>query len=289
MKKSKQLKKIKGFQYKGEALSLSLLRDGRLVLCGDRIVVYDKQKYRPNIIIEIIDKVIESACVLMNGHLACAVNKNILIWEINRNDCNNIKTLKGHTDTVCIIIKLKNGKLCSCSKDKTIKIWDDINYQCITTLSGQVKGVLSVKEVSDYLIFADTDKNLKIWDKNSFEYVETVPDFYFFVYNTLEKLKENTLIIGGVDEITILDILSSEEKSFKNHQFGFIRYICVLRNGTVLLGNAKGEITVYDYASNQIISTQLLHSKGVSCIIETEDNKIISSSFDNTVNIYEFG
>ena len=46
------------------------------------------------------------------------------------------KILKGHKDHVEKVILLNNNCLCTCSYDKTIKIWDLKTTNCINTLVG---------------------------------------------------------------------------------------------------------------------------------------------------------
>ena len=50
----------------------------------------------------------------------------------------------------------------------------------------------------------------------------------------------------------------------------------------------QGEIKCYDSLSNQIIFTQSMNNKGVSCIIKTEDNQIVSSSarFNHIIQLF---
>ena len=91
------------------------------------------------------------------------------------------------------------------------------------------------------------------------------------------------IIIGGEDRLLLLDIFSFEYKSFKSDQLGYTTSICVLKENKVLIGNIKGIIHCFDTLSNQIIFSQQLHNDKIYCIIENEDNKIISSSESKTI------
>ncbi len=47
-----------------------------------------------------------------------------------------MKTLLGHYDCVRSIIKLSDEQIASCSQDKTIKIWNINNGDCLKTIAG---------------------------------------------------------------------------------------------------------------------------------------------------------
>ena len=283
------LKLIQTIQAKGWIYSLCKLKDGRLVSGGEkRIVIYNKDTYNSDIIIPCGTG---SLCVLKNGNLASAL-RDICIWEINGNEYKLIHTLKGHTKSVLKVIEMFDGKLCSCSSDKTIKIWDE-NYQCIQTLTGHIGGVRSIIEMNDYLISVDcnkddyNDSSVRIWNKSTYQTIKVIQQIYCYSNNSLCKLKENTLILGGYNKIFIIDILSFKYQTLEDERLGYIFSICVLRDGKVLLGNGEGEIIYFHSSSNQFISTQKIHNKAISCIIESEDNKIFSCSDDGSINVYD--
>ena len=52
------------------------------------------------------------------------------IYELKKDDSNLIKQLEGHTDISLKVIKLEN-KLISCSRDKTMKIWEKMKKMII--------------------------------------------------------------------------------------------------------------------------------------------------------------
>lgn len=276
---------IKTIQEEEGIFSLCLLRDRRLASGGPKkIAIYKENNYAIDFFI--YDRA-TSLCELKNGNLACAGNKDndIRIWKIDGNNYQLVQSLMGHSKEVFKIIQMEDGKICSCSEDATIKLWE--NYQCIETLKGYNRRVNSLKEMNDFLIASGNpvDKGVRIWNKYTYKCIKVIEDIYCCWMNALEKLQENTLILGGIDEIFVLDILSFKYTTFY-HQIGPVYSICLLRDGRMLLGSYKGQIISYDYLSNQIISIQQTHRDILSCIIETEDNEIFSSSKDKHVNIY---
>ena len=57
---------------------------------------------------------------------------SIKTWDLCSGIC--LKTLTGHTNTVCCLVKLNEKQLASGSYDNSIKIWDLPNGSCNKTL-----------------------------------------------------------------------------------------------------------------------------------------------------------
>ena len=73
-------------------------------------------------------------------------------------------TLTGHSDWVTSVIQLSDGKVCSGSFDKTVKIWDLTTGRCVMTLKGHCDSVRSVIQLSDGKVCSGSDdKTVKIW------------------------------------------------------------------------------------------------------------------------------
>jgi WD40 repeat protein len=77
-------------------------------------------------------------------------DKTIRMWDITSGQC--IKTLTGHTDTVCSIIQLNNGNIASGSSDKTIRVWDITSGQCIKTLTGHTDAVFLIIQLNNKIL-----------------------------------------------------------------------------------------------------------------------------------------
>ena len=76
---------------------------------------------------------------------------------------NCIKTLNGHEDNVQSLVLLPNGNLISCSKDKTIKVWNVGQELCSKTLIGHAESVDGIILLdNDNLASASNDKLIKI-------------------------------------------------------------------------------------------------------------------------------
>ena len=97
-------------------------------------------------------------------------NYNILKIDINY--INNIKTIDKHRNWVYSLILLQDGRLASCSGDKSINIYDmNNNYNCDITIKGHTDRVTYISQLeNNKLISCSWDKSLKIWTMNKSSY-----------------------------------------------------------------------------------------------------------------------
>ena len=74
------------------------------------------------------------------------------------------KNTYGHINNINSLINLNDETIVSCSSDKTIKIWDLINDECIKTLQGHSQLIRNVIKLNDGSIAScSMDETIKIW------------------------------------------------------------------------------------------------------------------------------
>ena len=76
-----------------------------------------------NKILKQFDSKIECYCPLKDGRLAFGFEDKTIKIINQKNNFSIDLTLEGHTKTVCSIGQMDDGKLVSCSKDNTIRLW----------------------------------------------------------------------------------------------------------------------------------------------------------------------
>ena len=87
----------------------------------------------------------------------------IKIWDTN-NRYSNIDVLIGHTSDVYSIIELPHNRFASCSKDKSIIIWNSTDFQLIKYLFAHLGPVISLATIGDqYLASGSCDSTIIIW------------------------------------------------------------------------------------------------------------------------------
>ena len=149
------------------------------------------------------------------------------------------------------MIELEDGRICSCSADKTIIIWDNNTYQSITTIKAHTDVITNIIQMNDCIISVSRrdDKTLRRWNKSTFECIQIIQNVECEWSNGLEKLNNHTLLIGGPWALYVVDIESSKVKKLEKKERGFslgtIYCFIVIRNDLVLFGTHKGAINEY--------------------------------------------
>ena len=78
------------------------------------------------------------------------------------------RTLQGHTNAVWSVCAVDGNRLASCSRDKSIKIWDTTSGACLQTLQGHTHLVTSVCALDgNRLASGACEKSIKVWDMTS--------------------------------------------------------------------------------------------------------------------------
>jgi len=135
----------------------------------------------------------------------------IKLWNLTDN-FNHENTLEGHTGIVISLKNLTNNRLASASFDKTIKIWDIINFVCMQTLTGHIEEIQCLAVLpNNQLASGGCDFNIKIWDLNAEnECIKTLKGHTKNV-NIIKQLSNNRLISFSNDNQIILWDFSKQE------------------------------------------------------------------------------
>jgi WD40 repeat protein len=202
-----------------------------------------------------------------------------------------VTTLYGHMNSVYSIIQLKDGRLASASKDKTIRIWDlGGNYNCTHILQEHSNIVWSLHNLSNgSFASASADKTIRIWS----------PEKNFKSILTLKGHSDAVICLCQIDELRLasgskdnsikiwnlkqgLDILTIEGHS--NYVWSLIN----LKSNQLLSASYDMTIRVWDINSN-FKSLKVLkgHSHFVWSLLQLNDERIASGSYDNTIRIWD--
>ena len=125
---------------------------------------------------------------LKNGYLLSGAgdsgkkkDNNILVWKPNDLDgFFYVQTLKGHLSDVNSLIELKDGRVASSSKDRTIRIWKSfikedknnqkiIQFQIDEVLSEYKHGIYGIIQLNDGRLFSSTsESSIVVWKDRKF-------------------------------------------------------------------------------------------------------------------------
>lgn len=127
---------------------------------------------------------INAAVALNNNDFASASDDTtIKIWRLGIQQTDEAmiseetayhctQTLSDHTGPVRALTHLSSGELVSCSRDKTIKVWQliDGQYQCMQTLNSSCDFVFNLPSVAGFGTSCYEDKYIRIWTPLNGEY-----------------------------------------------------------------------------------------------------------------------
>ena len=125
------------------------------------------------------------------------------------------------------MILLENGNLCSGSADKTIRIWDWKNANCLSYLKAHNNWVKSICQFnSQILLSGSDDRKIRIWNLN-LELLEELEGHEHSV-RAFCKIDDNYFASGGFDNtIKIWDFNKKEcINSLKGH---ISNVICIIK------------------------------------------------------------
>jgi WD40 repeat protein len=92
----------------------------------------------------------------------------ICLWD--RHSVSPRARLQGHTDRICDATALPDGRVLSCSWDKTVRVWDGLTGYPLSILEGHTAAVCGAQITPDGRILSwSSDTTLRVWDGHTGE------------------------------------------------------------------------------------------------------------------------
>ena len=286
---------------------LTLLKDGRLSSCSSdkSIIIYSKE-FIPVIKIE-DDQEIYFHTQLKNGHILSTNYKGIMkIIKLKEYSYDIIQVLTDHENSIKKVLEMKNGKLISCSRDGTLKIWkkDFDKYSCERTIE-----ICDDIYTMNMIFINDNEIALSVDMLNTINFMDINDDFK--IKNKIENIelslsndsmcitKEGILIVGTDigGGIYLIDAIKHVLIAKIYENMHHIKAIIQLKNGNILIGgaitNEDGkkyyELFLFKYENNnlkEIEKNEEAHDDTIDCLLEMEDGTIVSGSADKTIKLW---
>ena len=118
------------------------------------------------------------------------------LW--NKHNCRCEFIAAEHTGAVNDIVILIDGSICSCSSDKTLKIWHQTEGSCIRTMEGHTNWVLCLSVTSTHKIVSGSyDNTIRIWVMKG-ECINILYGHDYGIYS-LCVLSSGVLVSGSAD------------------------------------------------------------------------------------------
>lgn len=82
--------------------------------------------------------------------------------------------LLGHEDSVLNLRLVKSDRIISCSKDRTVRLWDKNTGQCLRVYQGHRAAVNAVQWLNHTIVSASGDRTIKMWDMETGKCLRTL-------------------------------------------------------------------------------------------------------------------
>ena len=319
------LKKIKTFSLQaGAAEKIILLKDGRLAFSIynglNSILIYNTDNYSIHLKIDNLDNRVKDLIQSKTGNIITSlISGFILVIKLTSTSYEIIQKINAHIQTLEKTIEIKDGRLISCSEDKTMKIWKYNNNQYILEnvlcLKRTMKAEVYIDQPGlrccnffsscEYSDFYRIDNILELknniivstpiiegpiifWNIKKFELICQIKDFYGDILFHLKKLSNKLFILGGTNYLYLFSSLKYNLIN-KFEINSIYRSICCLPDGSILTGHKDGKMRQYSLINNELkfVGEKKCHNDWIIAIIQLKEDLIISSSDDKTINIYK--
>jgi WD40 repeat protein len=279
------------------------MRDGRFASCGnDSTVIIWRVKEKTKhplynlilVLLYAIDAILKRFCFF---DISIEINK--FATSLQDACCyqgyEQQHMLIGHSNFVCCLVQLVDGRIASGSLDKTIKLWNTNTGSCEVTLKGLTHSVLFLKQLPDSRLASCDDTTIRIWNVVSGE-CEVSWKAYERGLASFVVLSDGRLVSRGEGGIVkVWNVMENEcicEQTFpreckliyKNNKQDLYGCILVLADGHIA-------IAIHDTIQVLNIKTGCLkimqgHTNEINRLIQLTDGRIVSCSRDRTVKIW---
>lgn len=201
----------------------------------------------------------------------------------------SIYTLRGHTNDVYCVKEINKEKLCSCSKDTLILIWNLKDYTCLQKLQGHTKGVGTILPYSDTILLSgSSDCKINIWNITKENPLTNKLCGHTNGIFALCKLNNGQVISASCDRTLKLWDIDNKNclNTFIGHQ-GYVWGVIQLNDTKIASCSSDKSIMIWDIVSFKCINTIQAHKWDITCLCLLKDGKIASGSVDREAKIWE--
>ncbi|KAI9480565.1 MAG: WD40-repeat-containing domain protein [Benjaminiella poitrasii] len=99
-------------------------------------------------------------------------DSNIFVTDIKTGEIK--KKLIGHQDSVLCVRMVTNNRILSCSKDRSLRLWDRNTGECIRDYTGHRAAVNALQWKGDRVVSGSGDRTIKVWNLETGECLQTL-------------------------------------------------------------------------------------------------------------------
>ena len=226
---------------------------------------------------------IYSIVALSDEKLVLGAKNELQLFEGENKSITTISS--EHKGRINCLIKLSNGNVASGGQDNTIKIWDIGKKEAICTLTGHTSIIWDIRELEgNKIISASDDNKSKIWDLKTKKSEDLCKSNRHI--SGIAILKKNKVVIASGKNIFLYDLKTKEQESFLDINVWSLKE---LSNGDVACGLGNGLLYIIQVTDELLIKIKFPqgHKKTINLIIELENHKIVTSSDENDLILWD--
>jgi len=217
-------------------------------------------------------------------------DKQIKVWKMKEDRTFELaNSFINHSAVVLSICKLADDLFASSSGDNSIKI-ANINGQIELELTEHTNWVWQVVKLTDkYIASCSEDNTIKVWDYKTRNSIKTFTENSPVICLTYDNMT-NTLISGNLKGEIVLRELSKDFNETMGRKIeahnGIVRTILKVNEKLIASGGEDNKVKIWDIQSGYCIA-ELQHENFVQSLELTDDNRLLSASYDGTIKVWK--
>ena len=199
-----------------------------------------------------------------------------------------VLTMTGHNDAVVGLLQMTDGRLCSCSEDCSIMLWDLSEGTHVTTLSSHTGIVHCVIQLTGLLLCSCSDDfSVKIWDIHTGMCMRTLTGHTGGVWSVVQ-MSDCRLCTGSVDHsIAIWNMGTDSCDTVLTGHDGPVFGVIQLADDRLCSCSMDKTIKIWDVRTNTCVMTLTGHNQFVRTVVQLSDGRICSGSLDKSIMIWD--
>ncbi|KAF9812399.1 hypothetical protein SFRURICE_005510 [Spodoptera frugiperda] len=228
--------------------------------------------------------------VIISGSSASTVR----VWDVNTGAMLN--TLIHHCEAV-LHLRFCNGMMVTCSKDRSIAVWDMTSTTEIMlrrVLVGHRAAVNVVDFDEKYIVSASGDRTIKVWNTSSCEFVRTlnghkrgIACLQYRDRLVVSGSSDNTIRLWDIECGQCIRVLEGHEELVRCIRFDNKRIVSGAYDGKIKVWDLPAALDVRTPHQELCLRTLVEHT-GRVFRLQFDEFQIVSSSHDDTILVWDF-
>ncbi|KAF4518432.1 hypothetical protein B566_EDAN002085 [Ephemera danica] len=221
-------------------------------------------------------------------------DSTVRVWDVATGEM--VNTLIHHCEAV-LHLRFSNGMMVTCSKDRSIAVWDMSSSTEITmrrVLVGHRAAVNVVDFDEKYIVSASGDRTIKVWSTFSCEFVRTlnghkrgIACLQYRDRLVVSGSSDNTIRLWDIECGACLRVLEGHEELVRCIRFDSKRIVSGAYDGKIKVWDLVAALDPRAPASTLCLRTLVEHT-GRVFRLQFDEFQIVSSSHDDTILIWDF-